>query len=562
MHVQKLSTELPPQLMRGVPSACALGGCGKHFKDNAAVDTDYLLSIVTDGIDDFISHEWRTPRSVKYMTLSYIYNSKAALLGSTLLTGLLVLVKELMTGFGLLRSRVDGELELAATDFVAFTLVCPIVYVLLLFHWQNIRRLFGQTTLLFVDKLCIAQEDEHLKRQGILGLAAFLKKSRRLVVLWSPAYFSRLWCTYELAAWFRLQREVSSVLFLPVEIAPIVLYVFGLIAASCCLYYLDLIVEPQQHRLMLYLALIFLNWATSSYVVQGLVSHVHALKTQLGDFLLEKTCCFCCSNGHVNPKTGGSIACDREMVYTTLKQWATTPTGEGNDDAHISAFNKEVRTTLRQHVRHSLPEHRLFLRYEDLLHAGAPHVWYMLDRIIFGLNRGSFDTVDAMASLSTFFMWTLALPLACLLLLRLMLLARPLTAGVEGSVTKKLITCCCLWGPVGIFAHGGITMCLHADTYFYVEALGHGYAWFIGALAFALLTCAAFAGSAWRDAFSGRFFSLTINSSQLSAMASEATVTSRFPSEEEAVHVVQARETPPAGLTAVVPCHVPDNASQ
>ena len=43
--------------------------------------------------------------------------------------------------------------------------------------------------------LCIPQDDAEKKSQCIYGLASFLNKSDDLIVLWSPRYFSRLWCT-------------------------------------------------------------------------------------------------------------------------------------------------------------------------------------------------------------------------------------------------------------------------------------------------------------------------------------------------------------------------------
>eukprot|EP00490_Sorites_sp_Unknown_P007439 CAMPEP_0114696324 /NCGR_PEP_ID=MMETSP0191-20121206/72426_1 /TAXON_ID=126664 /ORGANISM="Sorites sp." /LENGTH=84 /DNA_ID=CAMNT_0001993817 /DNA_START=31 /DNA_END=281 /DNA_ORIENTATION=+ len=61
--------------------------------------------------------------------------------------------------------------------------------------------------MVFLDKLCISQHNMNKKEQGIAGLAAFLSNSRRMVILWSPRYFSRLWCTYEVGAFLRLHKR-------------------------------------------------------------------------------------------------------------------------------------------------------------------------------------------------------------------------------------------------------------------------------------------------------------------------------------------------------------------
>ena len=75
--------------------------------------------------------------------------------------------------------------------------------------------------MVFVDKLCISQTDEALKNEGIRGLAGFLNQARRLVILWSPRYFTRLWCVYEIASWLHLGKGLDSVslVLMPVEMA-------------------------------------------------------------------------------------------------------------------------------------------------------------------------------------------------------------------------------------------------------------------------------------------------------------------------------------------------------
>ena len=58
---------------------------------------------------------------------------------------------------------------------------------------------------LFLDKCCINQTDEAKKLAGIKGIAAFLHNSERMIVLFSKDYFSRLWCSYEIAVFLHLK---------------------------------------------------------------------------------------------------------------------------------------------------------------------------------------------------------------------------------------------------------------------------------------------------------------------------------------------------------------------
>lgn len=87
--------------------------------------------------------------------------------------------------------------------------ICHGVHLLFLCFWQRFRSLLFTPQFAFLDKLCIAQSPElaDLKAKGILGLAAFMKHSKRLVVLWSPRYFQRLWCSYEIATFLADDRQ-------------------------------------------------------------------------------------------------------------------------------------------------------------------------------------------------------------------------------------------------------------------------------------------------------------------------------------------------------------------
>merc|ERR1719436_812263 len=75
---------------------------------------------------------------------------------------------------------------------------------------------YSRPSKAFVDKACIPQSDEEQKRRGILALAGFLRSSDRLVTLWTPRYFTRLWCVFEVAVWFNIGRELK---FVPVSSA-------------------------------------------------------------------------------------------------------------------------------------------------------------------------------------------------------------------------------------------------------------------------------------------------------------------------------------------------------
>eukprot|EP00929_Paragymnodinium_shiwhaense_P020090 TRINITY_DN13503_c1_g3_i2.p1 TRINITY_DN13503_c1_g3~~TRINITY_DN13503_c1_g3_i2.p1 ORF type:complete len:692 (+),score=57.07 TRINITY_DN13503_c1_g3_i2:107-2182(+) len=441
--VTRLASQLPSNLLRAVPTDCALQGYGKHWKGLAGDPNDFLLSAVTPRIDDFISHDWKTSRTQKYVTLLYIYNARAALLGSTIFAVMLAVTRHLLRAAGFLQSVCDDD-AISCKLGVCLTLG-PIAYFVLFFHWQAIRSKFVKNNMLFVDKLCIAQHDDDMKNQCILGLAAFLRHAQRIVVLWSPAYFSRLWCTYELAAWFRFERQLSSVMFVPVQIPPVICLLFAVTTLQCSLFHSDVIRDVETFFTglpMLAITPLF------CYVLQGHAAHVLDLRPQLERFSMEQTSCFCCSNGHIDPATGASISCDREMVYHTLRQWTVEAQNAESIDACLMTFNEEVRTTLQHYVTTSaMPERRLFFRYVDFVHIYSPLLWMSVDNTLYRISRGP-DAVTAVQFLEGLCAWLLVGPVTLALLTRLMCLAKPLRSYAMSSMKCRLALSCFLWGPI------------------------------------------------------------------------------------------------------------------
>ena len=91
---------------------------------------------------------------------------------------------------------------------------------------------------MFLDKLCITQHDEDLKRKGILGLPAFLNCSQRFTILWSARYFNRLFCAYEVATFLARPREDAAIRLMPVKLAAIIFMVSAACHASGLGYWL------------------------------------------------------------------------------------------------------------------------------------------------------------------------------------------------------------------------------------------------------------------------------------------------------------------------------------
>lgn len=144
-----------PELIRAVSLNVCLAGWGKHFQTSGGVakgQGDYELSQVTDHIDDFISHDWKTSRFDKFLALIWTFNCRAAMISSTVVSCLT----------GILRIYADETLGYhwwpACFGYLAFAFT--------VFFWQRIRSFFYKGRQVFLDVLCISQDDEVLKRQG------------------------------------------------------------------------------------------------------------------------------------------------------------------------------------------------------------------------------------------------------------------------------------------------------------------------------------------------------------------------------------------------------------
>ena len=178
-----LSSDTSVDLIRGVAADLCLQSWGTHLttsanKANTNAKKSYELSQRTDVIDAFLSHDWKTSRLSKTVALLVVFNSIPAAWASFLFT--------LLSSGLVMFDLFPGGWPLASGS------CCCVFYGCLCF-WQRIRRLLRcRNILVFLDRLCIAQDDEQLRQAGILGLAAFLSRSRKLVILWSPQYCSRL----------------------------------------------------------------------------------------------------------------------------------------------------------------------------------------------------------------------------------------------------------------------------------------------------------------------------------------------------------------------------------
>eukprot|EP00929_Paragymnodinium_shiwhaense_P072329 TRINITY_DN36713_c1_g3_i1.p1 TRINITY_DN36713_c1_g3~~TRINITY_DN36713_c1_g3_i1.p1 ORF type:complete len:703 (+),score=73.17 TRINITY_DN36713_c1_g3_i1:27-2111(+) len=347
----KLTSNLPPGLLRGVALETAMEGFGKHWASISCKASDHELSRPVDELHDFISHDWQNSRWGKYAAMCFVYNDVPTLIAG-FLVGLLVCV---------LQCTVQRP-EMATADMPHWCLLCGLVVHNVIFcSWQQLQATFTRwpTRRVFLDKLCINQINEADKQAGIRGLAGFLGKSERVVILWSPRYFTRLWCTYELATWCHLERgSKDSVYLMPTAQATVsvwqhVTMVLAMAFSASIGFHIPSFLDSTNHIWFYACSFCGIAFLSACYLrfTSRFVQEWSAIGQQLLNFSVRDASCYCCSCGHIHPETGQKMSCDRQLVYSALQEWfdhavAHLPTGRKNSLDYLDHFDHQVRTLL------------------------------------------------------------------------------------------------------------------------------------------------------------------------------------------------------------------------
>lgn len=483
-----LSDAIPPHILRGVPLERALAGCGKHWRGDIsgglsqeeAAQGQYELSMEVEAISDFISHDWASGRWAKYLTLVCIYNFKAAFLWSTLVAFLVTLIEGglLASGQPLVHSTtisVSSTTYLVHTGIAALIIPPPVFVLILLFgqHLPGLCTGYGRV-MTFVDKLCIHQTDLEKKTQGICCISGFLKRSDRIVVLWSPQYLTRLWCVYEVACWIHLKKNFrTQALF-----APMALYVGGLAAwVGTYMFYCVFLICMDQMELWDFVKLVPLVIVVCLplplRLARRTVYDLGCMRKQLKRFRVQSAECFCCSIKHTLPDSLEPVPCDRDLIYRTLSSWfkkddedevkeedlspregpgSTTVATETEEPADEPALETADETGeyclnrfndfVHQEVMSAISESTLNakMRYVLCLNVSTPLIWYTFSRWLVFLQIGQVDSLRYLLESVTYAL--LLYPAVVMVCLRLASLSNRLgrSRAVAGGLSDVLLT--------------------------------------------------------------------------------------------------------------------------
>eukprot|EP00928_Gymnodinium_smaydae_P019994 TRINITY_DN17716_c0_g1_i1.p1 TRINITY_DN17716_c0_g1~~TRINITY_DN17716_c0_g1_i1.p1 ORF type:complete len:606 (-),score=116.04 TRINITY_DN17716_c0_g1_i1:75-1892(-) len=235
-------------LFRGTSLANVLKGCARILGEEPCTSEAYELSELVDAdrhLDAFISHNWATPRSDKFLALALHFNFFLAW-SSALVVSLICFALQL---WGVL--PVSHAVVSHHTTFQSLwcQVAGTVTFILALIFGRQILGTFGfGGPVVFLDKTCVHQTDEDLKRKGIENLAAFLSSSSSAVVLYSDLYLRKLWTVYELATFLLLFPDSQQLLVQPVFLPKVILLSMLIIFASRLLY--GIMYMPVVHRFL------------------------------------------------------------------------------------------------------------------------------------------------------------------------------------------------------------------------------------------------------------------------------------------------------------------------
>ena len=366
-----------PTLLRGASAHVLLKNRAEIFSSNVLSDKDvsqlHNTTAQVNTLDDFFSHSWSTGRFDKWAALLLYLNAPAAALAMAVSAAVVAILESLNVIPTLILTKqkfgptTAGQVE---SDLSGMSMIVGLFFGgLFLLQWQRIRQVFGyESRMCFLDKICIDQKDEARKTAGIASLGAFLASSDNFVVLFSPEYFTRLWCCYELAAFYQVKgQEKQKIVFVPVAFPRVLFANLIAILLSCMPTAVYPLVAPWLGADPNDLTMAETNWLSvpglllgtwTMYECQRYAIAREKIEEQIRSFSLSKAQCFDES--------------DRPRIEREVARWF----GAGDKAEGIQTFDSYVRRDIKKSMEQLTGRNRAFAanipwRYVFLSGAGA-----------------------------------------------------------------------------------------------------------------------------------------------------------------------------------------------
>mmetsp|Transcript_79239 Transcript_79239/g.224097 ORF Transcript_79239/g.224097 Transcript_79239/m.224097 type:complete len:641 (+) Transcript_79239:69-1991(+) len=327
-----------PTVLRATSLAAILEGLGRHFKAHDVAsrtfteeqaESLYGRSRQAENIDTFISHSWSDGRVGKLLTLCIWHNLR----GGMAVSMATVAAAAVLTSLGFLPSMPVATLSGKEVRYAPWCLVSGLLaFIPGLLFWHHLPQLLlgARGGSFFFDLLCVHQFDHVRKEAGIRNFAAFIASSNQVLLLWTPAYFTRLWCTLEMAALVHDHMHSHSrgafkplpLVFMPLNLAKVATLTTLTLWSIQLLYAVNLLLGgPSAGWVFIVVVMVAVQPVAFSFMVAYARERIQ-LSQQLRSFSVEDSECL-----HER---------DRKKVFETLVAWF----------GDLEAFNEHVRTVV------------------------------------------------------------------------------------------------------------------------------------------------------------------------------------------------------------------------
>ena len=332
-------------------AAALRGGCDRDF---------FYKSRKSHKISTFWSHSWHGGQCKKILTLLTLYNGFAALLGGFFVAILMMILFDFDLLPGWERGSRDGNFSMwcLPSGFLVTTLVMLL--------WRSRHNIF-------LDRICISQQDDDLKAQAIFSLAGLLKKSDVMLILWDPTWTQRLWCLFELAAFLKSKKVASgkqALIVRPIFFGPISIAIFIFCCAVCIPFTTTPVSSDQTFTLMFSsgtgLLVGFVVGYPTILTLRNYFQNLDIMRQQLLEVSFDTTKSSCCEQNHQSP-SGQPVLCDRKVVKECVNIWF------GSQEA----FEQHVRSEVLEILTLSLQERVFTMTW--VLAVTSPFLWAFMD---------------------------------------------------------------------------------------------------------------------------------------------------------------------------------------
>ena len=184
-------------ILRGICLASVLSGAAWVLDTDREVNFDeyYQQTCPMQRLDAFLSHAWSDHRFSKWAALCLHFNLTIACFLGLGSAGISFILQYYSIGCLPAYSFTDIT-GTENTNGICCLITGCLALCLGMFFGHRLQR----PVHVFLDRACISQTDKDKMQLGVDALGDFLAMSERMIVLLSPDYFKRGWCTFEVSS--------------------------------------------------------------------------------------------------------------------------------------------------------------------------------------------------------------------------------------------------------------------------------------------------------------------------------------------------------------------------